>query len=167
MQRDAHVLALAALRLVRKIVGPTHGALNGLARRKLHRKFLDAGNRLAAAEDDPVVLTLRHRAVFVGRREQEGHHVAGCWLGLHRMPARALLAHLLDLVTHLVVGDLPSGTCDAESLRASQRNLRANLYVQLEREWLALVELEIMNVGLRRNLQMLAIDNLLKRFLHQ
>ncbi len=83
------------------------------------------------------------------------------------MPARALLAHLLDLVTHLLVGDLPSGTCDAESLRAGQRNLRANLYVQLEREWLALVELEIMNVGLRRDLQMLAIDNLLKRFLHQ
>src|SRR5262245_43039135 len=39
--------------------------------------------------------------------------------------------------------------------------------MQLKSERLALVELQIMNVRLRRNLQMLAIDDFLKRFLYE
>ena len=39
--------------------------------------------------------------------------------------------------------------------------------MQLEGEWLAFIELEIVDVGLRRDLQMLAIDDFLKRFLNQ
>src|SRR5947207_910551 len=39
--------------------------------------------------------------------------------------------------------------------------------MQLERERLALVELEIMNVRLRRNLQVLTVDDLLKRLLNE
>ena len=39
--------------------------------------------------------------------------------------------------------------------------------MQLEREWLAFVELQIVNVRLRRDLQLLAIDDFLKCFLHE
>jgi hypothetical protein len=39
--------------------------------------------------------------------------------------------------------------------------------VQLEREWLTLIELQIVNVRLGRDLQLLPIDDFLKCFLHE
>ena len=63
------------------------------------------GNGLSAAEHEAIVLALGHRSVFVRRSEQNGDHVARRRLALDRMPARLLLAHLLDLLAHLLVGD--------------------------------------------------------------
>jgi hypothetical protein len=119
LQRDANVLALSTLRFIREIVRPTDGALDGFSRNKLHDQLFDARNCLTTAEDQAIVLTLGHRSIFVRRRQQNGDHVTRRGLALDWMPARLLLAHLLDLLAHLLVGDLAGRTRDAKSLGAA------------------------------------------------
>ena len=47
LESHADVLALATLRLVRKIIGPPHGPLDGLSGSKLHHELFDAGDSLS------------------------------------------------------------------------------------------------------------------------
>jgi hypothetical protein len=59
------------------------------------------------------------------------------------------------------------GPRDAEPVDARQFDLRTHLHVQIECQRLALVELEIVDVRLRRNLEILALEDRLVRFLHE
>ena len=63
-------------------------------------------------------------------------------------------ANLLDLVANRFVVDLGSRAADAEPLRARQRDLGSHLDVKLEAERLPLLELEIVDVRLRRDLEL-------------
>src|SRR5205085_6633952 len=87
LQRDANGLALSALCFVREVIRPAHRAFDCLAWCELHRELLDAWNRLTGAEHESIVLALRHRAIFVGRRQQYRPHIPRCGLGLDGMPA--------------------------------------------------------------------------------
>src|SRR5262245_11256099 len=59
---DANGLVLAALRLVGKIVRPTHGTLRRLSSRELHDQLFDARNRLTAAEHQWILARFREFA---------------------------------------------------------------------------------------------------------
>ena len=67
----------------------------------------------------------------------------------------------------VLVGDRRLGARDPEPFRARELELRAHLEVQLEGERLALLELHVVHVRLRGDLQLLALHHFLERLLHQ
>ena len=104
---------------------------------------------------------------LVGRREHDSHHVARAGSLLDRRPRRALLAHAVELLVDLVLRHGTLGPLDAESRGSGQSDLGADLEAQLEREWLALLELEVVHVGLPDRLELLPADRFLVGLLHE
>src|SRR6185295_15598178 len=74
---------------------------------------------------------------------------------------------LVQLLLHLLVGHGGRRPTETESAHAIELQLRPKLEVKLEAQRLAFLELEMMNVRLRRDLVLLAVDHFLKCFLHE
>jgi hypothetical protein len=86
---------------------------------------------------------------------------------VHRGPRGALFAHLFQHLAHVLVGHRALAACDPEPVHPGEVDLRSDLDVQVESEWLAFVELEIVDVRLCRDLEVLALENRLVGLLHE
>ena len=74
---------------------------------------------------------------------------------------------MLDLVTHLVVAYRTPVALHAETGRARERDLRTHLDVELERERLPFVEMNVLDARLSGGLNLLALENFLVRLVEE
>ena len=138
-----------------------HRPLHGFARRRGHDQLFDPGNRLASTKHQRIALALPRLRVGSGGRDLNVDHVVRLRLFIHRRPGRFFISNLLELLGHLLVANDHFWTVHAEAVGAREIYGRPYLEVQLEREWLAFLELEVVDVGLCRDLDALLLNEFL------
>ena len=68
---------------------------------------------------------------------------------------------MLDLVPHLLVAHRATIALDAETARTGEHDLRPDFDVQLERQRLSLVEVDVLDARLPGGVNLLALENFL------
>ena len=145
------------------VIGEAQGDLAFLARAQADHRVVDLGQHVAGADQELVALLARRVVAVDGHRVVDHDEIAGDRRTLDRVELRLLLAHVLERGGEVVGGDRHRRVLDLDTLVVGRVDRRLDLDDGDEAEGCALLEPDLLEIGLVDGIELrlgerLAID---------